>query len=100
VSGIVDVDEMWFGDPLLTIGRGKTLLLLMRQNTDYVTYWCEHLALSEFQLKMVDLYTLLYCVRFMGTMGQTLNGNRSVQTNAENIGLLESVAQELLEVVD
>lgn len=100
VRGIVDVDEMWFGDPLLTIGRGKTLLLLMRQDTDYITYWCEYLSLSEFQIKMVNLYALLYCVRFMGTLGQKLNGNPSVQTDAGNIALVESVTRELLRVVD
>jgi aminoglycoside phosphotransferase (APT) family kinase protein len=100
VSGIVDVDEVWFGDPLLMIGRGKTLLLLMQEDTDYITYWCEYLGLSDFQLKIVDLYALLYCIRFMGTMGQTLNGNPSIQTNAENIGLLESAARELSGVLD
>lgn len=100
VNGIVDVDAVWFGDPLLAVGRGKTLLLLMQQDTDYITYWCEYLGLSEFQLKVVDLYALLYCVRCMGTMGQTLNGNPSVQTDAENIGLLESAARELLGILD
>ena len=99
-TGRGDVDEMWFGDPLLTIGRGKTLLLLMQQDTDYITYWCEYLSLSEFQIKMVNLYALLYCVRFMGTLGQKLNGNPSVQTDAGNIALVESVTRELLRVVD
>ena len=95
VSGIIDVDEMWFGDSLLAIGRGKTLLQLMQQDTDYITAWCEYLKLSERQLRVVDFYALLYCVRFMGTVGQRLNGNPNVTTDPGNIPLLEHLAQNL-----
>jgi aminoglycoside phosphotransferase (APT) family kinase protein len=96
VSGIIDVDEVWYGDPLLAIGRGKTLLLTMRQDTDYIEYWSKYLELSEFQMKMVDMYTLLYCVRFMGTLGQKLNGNSSVQTDISNAQHLETMTTDLL----
>jgi hypothetical protein len=96
VSGVVDVDEVWHGDPLLAVGRGKTILLLMEQETDYITYWAEWLNLSEFQLKIVDLYALLYCVRFMGTLGQQLNGNMSVQTDPTKARLLEELTQDFL----
>jgi len=96
VSGIIDVDEVWYGDPLLAIGRGKTLLLLMRQDTDYIEYWIRYWDLSEFQMKLVDLYALLYCVRFMGTLGQRLNGNSSVQTDISNAQHLESIMVEFL----
>jgi hypothetical protein len=84
------------GDPLLVVGRAKTLLLLMRQSTDYVSFWCEHWRLSAFQIKVVDLYALLYGVRFMGTLGQELNGNPNVQTDPGNAELLKSVTRELL----
>jgi len=96
VSGIVDVDDLWLGDPLLAVGRAKTLLLLMRQPTDYVSFWCQHWRLSAFQIQVVNLYALLYGVRFMGTLGQELNGNPSVQTDSGNVELLKSVTQELL----
>ena len=99
VSGVIDVDEVWYGDPLLAVGRGKTLLLLMEQETDYITYWAEWLNLSEFQLKVIDLYALLYCVRFMGTLGQRLNGNKSVQTDPAKAGLLEELTQGFLDKV-
>jgi len=46
VSGIIDVDDVWFGDPLLAIGRGKTILLAMRQDIDFIEHWCKHLELS------------------------------------------------------
>ena len=98
VSGVIDVDEVWYGDPLLAVGRGKTILLLMEQETDYITYWAEWLNLSEFQLRIIDLYALLYCVRFMGTLGQQLNGNKSVQTDPTKAGLLEELTQDFLGV--
>ncbi len=96
VIGVIDVDEVWYGDPLLAVGRGKTILLLMEQETDYITYWTEWLNLSDFQLRIVDLYALLYCVRFMGTLGQRLNGNKSVQTDPTKAGLLEELTRDFL----
>jgi hypothetical protein len=79
------------------VGRAKTLLLLMRQTTDYVSFWRQHWRLSAFQIRVVDLYALLYGVRFMGTLGQELNGNPSVQTDSGNAELAASVTQDLLE---
>ena len=99
VAGVIDVDEVWYGDPLLSIGRGKSLLLTAQQKSDYIDYWCSYIGLSDMQLKMVDLYALLYCIRFMGTSGLQLNGNDSLQTDARNAPRLETVAQELLQVL-
>jgi aminoglycoside phosphotransferase len=99
VSGIIDVDEVWYGDSLLTIGRGKAILLAMGQDVDYIDYWCEYLDLSEFQLKMVDLYALLYCVRFMGTLGQELNGNHSIQTDINIAQHLKNITDKQLNIL-
>ncbi len=100
VTGIIDVDSLWFGDPLLAIGRGKTILMTMQEDTDFILYWCQYLNLTELQLKIVDFYALLYGVRFMGTLGQELNGNYSLQTDPKIKGLLEKIADELLEILD
>ena len=97
MSGIIDVDEIWFGDPLLSVGRGKTLLLAMQQETDYIDYWCDYLKLSSEMLLMVDLYALLYCIRFMATSGQRLNGNYSIQTDPENIAILKTAANGIID---
>ena len=96
MSGIIDVDEVWFGDPLLAIGRGKTLLLAMQQETDYIDYWCDYLEASSEMLRMIDLYALLYCVRFMATSGQRLNGNYSIQTDPQNIVALKTAASSIV----
>jgi len=96
VSGIIDVDDVWFGDPLLAIGRGKTILKAMRQDTEFIKHWCEHINLSSQEMKMVELYSLLYCLRFMGSIGTRLNGNASIQTNPENAQLFEKMADEIM----
>lgn len=100
VTGIIDVDAVWWGDPLLAIGRGKTILLTMQQDTDFITHWCQFLNLSDLQLKMVDFYALLYSLRFMGTMGQTLNGNYSLQTDPHIASLLVEIADDLLDALE
>jgi aminoglycoside phosphotransferase (APT) family kinase protein len=96
VTGIIDVDDVWYGDPLLAIGRGKTILLAMRQDTDFINHWCAYLELTAQEMRMVELYSLLYCLRFMGTIGTKLNGNASIQTNPENARLFESLADNIL----
>jgi len=100
VTGIIDVDALWFGDPLLAIGRGKTILLTMQQDTDFISHWCQYLNLSDFQLKIVDFYALLYSVRFMGTVGQKLNGNYSLQTDPNSAHLLSKIADDILARVE
>lgn len=96
LTGIIDVDEVWYGDPLLAIGRGKTLLMLMQAETDFVTFWCDAWDLPAEERRLVDFYALLYAVRFMGTLGQVLNGNPSVQTDPEKAELLVTIAERLL----
>lgn len=96
MSGVIDVDEIWFGDPLLAVGRGKALLLAMQQETDYIDYWCDYLKLSAEMLLMVDLYALLYCILFMATSGQKLNGNYSIQTDPENMAILKTAADGII----
>jgi aminoglycoside phosphotransferase (APT) family kinase protein len=95
MSGIIDVDEVTFGDPFLSIGFAKTYLLLTENDTNFIDYWCEYLNCSTFQMEMVDLYALLYSVRFMGTLGQELNGNPSSIVDPENVDRLEEIADGL-----
>lgn len=68
----------------------------MRQDTYLISQWCEYLALSEQEIEMVDFYALLYCLRFMGTIGTKLNGNASIQTDPENARLFERLADKQL----
>lgn len=71
ISGIIDVDEVTFGDPLLSLGFTKTYLLLAKEDTGFVECWCKALDCTAVDLGIIDLYALVYAVRFMGTLGQT-----------------------------
>ena len=75
LSGIVDVDSLCFGDPLLVPALTNMALLASNQATDYVDYWLSHLALDSMQRRVFAFYTVQYCVDFMGSVGQVFNGN-------------------------
>jgi hypothetical protein len=42
ISGIIDVDELCFGDPLLVIALTSTFLKLEGYDSVYTDYWTEH----------------------------------------------------------
>jgi len=96
ISGIIDVDEITFGDPLLSVGFTKTYLLLAGDDTEFVRYWCETLDGTAEDSRLIDLYALVYTVRFMGTLGQKLNGNVSRITDPKIVVRLEEIADRLL----
>ena len=96
ISGVIDVDEVSFGDPLLSVGLAKTYMLLAGEDIEFVQHWCEVLDCLADDAKMIDLYALMYAVRFMGTLGQKLNGNASRITDPTNSERLEVVAERLL----
>ena len=72
--GIVDCDQVHFGDILVTLAVTKMSLLGSGYNTDYVEDWAEAMRLSETRRRALDLYTACSCVHFMGELGQRFNG--------------------------
>jgi aminoglycoside phosphotransferase len=72
-SGIVDVDELGFGDPLLTIGLTRASLLAAGRDCEYTDFWSDALAVSEQQRKALRFYTALFLVVFMSEQGQRFN---------------------------
>jgi aminoglycoside phosphotransferase (APT) family kinase protein len=97
VTGIIDVDDLWFGDPLLAVGRSKTLLMAMGCDVFFVDEWCNVLGLTDQEMEIIDVYALLYCLRFMGTVGSRLNGNPSVQTDPKKAQRFEKMADKFLD---
>jgi aminoglycoside phosphotransferase (APT) family kinase protein len=96
ISGIIDVDEVTFGDPLLSVGFTKTYMLLAGDDTEFVRHWCDWLDCTAEDSRLIDLYALVYAVRFMGTLGQKLNGNASRITDPRNVERLQEIADSLL----
>ncbi|WP_231865922.1 aminoglycoside phosphotransferase family protein [Legionella fallonii] len=65
IAGIVDVDEMCFGDPLLVIALTSTCLELEGFDTIYTDYWAEALHLDKSAQTRLDFYRLFYAIAFM-----------------------------------
>ena len=73
LSGIVDTDQVCFGDPLFTIGLTKMALLSAGHDTEYIEYWLAAIDADAEARRVVDVYTLVFCVNFMSELGQTFN---------------------------
>jgi aminoglycoside phosphotransferase (APT) family kinase protein len=95
VTGVVDVDQLCFGDRLLTVGLTQTALLGEAFGIDYVEHWMNLLELSTQQRKIVQVYTLLFCVDFMSGLGQRFNRDETPEFNAERFARLQSVFEDL-----
>src|ERR1700751_5714221 len=61
VTGVVDVDQLCFGDPLLTVGLTQTALLANGLAVDYVQHWMNLLGLNKQLRQIVDAYSLFFC---------------------------------------
>ena len=95
LTGIVDVDEICFGDPLLTVGLTQMALLAAGSDTDYVAHWLALLNPSAAQRAMVDFYAAVFCADFLGEQGQSFN-RTSTAVNPAKIAALELTLDELL----
>lgn len=96
LSGIVDVDNVCFGDRLYVLALTQMALLSSRLDTDYIDFWAEAWALTREQRKIVDLYTAMHCVYFMGEIGQAFNKEKPAEVNADHVVHLEKVLERLL----
>ena len=73
LSGIVDTDGVCFGDPVFTLGLTNMALLAQGADTDYVEYWLDAIEASRQQREMVVVYSLVFCLNFLGELGQVFN---------------------------
>jgi len=96
LAGIVDIDEMGYGDPLVVVGVTHMSLLLMEADIKYIDYWLDEMQASDVQRKMLKFYTLLYCIDFMGERGAKFNNDVTVPVNQMEVDLLNSIYNNLL----
>ena len=74
-KGIVDVDDLCFGDIRSTLSLTKMAILGSSVDPDYVDLWSAELGLTDRDPRIIDFYAMVCCVTFMGELGQTSNGN-------------------------
>ncbi len=96
LSGIVDVDEVCYGDPIWVVALTQMALLKPGKDTDYITAWVEHLALSPEQRRVLQFYTAIFCTIFMGELGQAFNKDAAEPVDQAVVAHLTRVLNDLL----
>jgi aminoglycoside phosphotransferase len=86
-SGIVDVDDLCFGDPRSVVALTLVSLANLGAATDYVDFWMASAGFSADRL--FYLYAALTSVSFMSEHGQSFNGNAVVSTEQNRNHILK-----------
>ena len=73
LSGIVDVDDLCFGDARYPAALTFAVLLAYGYATDYVTAWLRHAEQRDDT--MFRLYVAIFLLDLMAEHGQVFNGN-------------------------
>ena len=95
VTGLVDTDEMAFGDPLWTVALTRMSLLSARRPTRYVDYLLAGTEVSDADRERLDLYTTLFCVGFLAELGQQFNQESPAPIDVSHQQHLEAVLESL-----
>lgn len=93
--GVVDIDDMCFGDRLYVLSLTNMALFSMKADRDYITVWSDAWNLNETQRRVVSLYTAVNCVGFIGEIGQRFNRD-TAEVDYGRLRYLEGVLEHLL----
>ncbi len=80
LSGIVDVDDLGFGDPRYVVALTHAALIAMQAPADYVTAWMDEAGWRADDI--FALYTAAYLLDLMSEHGLPANGNERPSTTA------------------
>lgn len=94
-AGIIDLDSICFGDKLYQVALTKMSLLSSNYDTHYIDYWIEELKLNEEEIKILDLYTLIFCVDFMSEIGMKFNKEEPIRPNKKKIKRLKELFENI-----
>lgn len=94
VSGIVDIDEMAFGDPLWATALTKVSLLSAKRSTVYADEQAK--LLSSSGQDRLSVYTALHCLGFLAELGQLFNQTKPAPVDPQHQAHLEAVLRSLL----
>jgi len=94
-SGIVDVDVVCFGDPLLTPALTRVSLVASAPPTDYVDAWLDRVDLPGRDWAF-DLYCAVFCLDLLSEAGQVFNRDEPVVVDRARVERLTALARECL----
>jgi hypothetical protein len=95
LSGIVDIDTLCFGDVLFTVALTRLALLTLRFDTRYIDHWLDAMNATDEQRTVLNLYTAIFCVNFLGEQGQSFNRDHGTIDHVQ-IKFLHATLDELL----
>jgi aminoglycoside phosphotransferase (APT) family kinase protein len=96
LAGVVDIDEMGYGDPIEVVGFTKLALLAQKADTPYIDYWLDEMGASATQRNAMGFYLLLYCIDFMSEQGKSFENGNFVPVNQKEVDLLNTIYQKSL----
>jgi len=88
LSGIVDVDDLCFGDPLLLVGLIKVALLANGHDGFYGDAWVNALQVDNERRAALEFYTALFCLEFLSEIGHRFNRPDVITADAAYIARL------------
>jgi aminoglycoside phosphotransferase (APT) family kinase protein len=88
LSGIVDVDDLCFGDPRYTAALTLAVLLARQGPVAYVEHWMR--AAGQEDDGLFRLYVAMFLVDLIGEHGQRFNGNAQRSTPQQRARLLRA----------
>lgn len=96
ITGIVDVDDICFGDPLLVIALTSICLELEGLDTKYTDYWSAGLHLDRSAQVRLDFYKLFYAIAFMRKHSmQTVNSKKVLFDNKRLLSIFHQSLERL-----
>lgn len=95
LSGIVDIDTLCFGDVLFTVALTRLALLSLHHDTLYIEHWLNAMDATDEQRTVLNLYTAVFCVNFLGEQGQSVNRDHGTVDHVQ-IRFLHATLDELL----
>jgi aminoglycoside phosphotransferase (APT) family kinase protein len=90
-SGIVDVDDLCFGDPRYAPALTLASLAASGGPVAYVAAWMSHAGHRDDRL--FRLYVALFLVDFMSEHGQIFNGNQMASSEQQRANLLRAFGE-------
>ena len=96
LTGIVDVDELCFGDPMIWVGLTRMSLLNIGHNADYIDYLLDELDARPEDRQRCDFYTGLFAFVFLSEQGINFNQRRDDSLDHERVQTLRKLLRQWL----
>ena len=99
-QGIIDVDGLLYGDPLLNVASTRVALCYRDLDTLYADAWADRAgagAGGDPRLRRrLDLYTAAVAVYYLGEQGQSFNRGAAAAVNPETVARLLAIVDDML----